>query len=105
MKRLLTLLTLCVLSFNLAAQSGFRTGSGKLISLGDSKADVYELVGEPLFKDKETQGIDTGEQPAGQTVETWIYQVSGDLGGKYQLTLTFKGSQLISLSSKQLDRL
>lgn len=104
MKRLL-FIALCAFSINLWAQTGFRIESGKLISLGDQKSDVYELLGEPIFKDKETQGIDTGEQNSGTSVETWVYQVNGDLGGKFQLTLKFNGSELVTLTSKQLERI
>lgn len=88
-----------------AAACGFRLDDGKLLRCGMKRVDVMALAGEPLSKDVDTLGIDTGEPVKGETTETWSYRLQGDIGGEYLVSLTLKAGKVVAISSKQLERI
>lgn len=103
--RVLTVLLvgLCLLAVagTAAAGGSFRLENGQLLRTGISRAEVISLVGQPLSKDVESYGVNTGNVPAGQTVETWTYILEGAIGGKFLVTLTLEGGTVTKITSKQ----
>lgn len=88
-----------------AGACGFRLEDGKLLRCGMKRIEVLALVGEPIAKDVETLGVDTGEPVKGETIETWSYRLQGDIGGEYLVSLTLKAGKVAAISSKQSDRI
>lgn len=84
---------------------GFRLSSGKLLSCGMPRIEVLALAGEPAAKDIETLGVDSGEPVAGETIETWSYQLKNDMGNDYLVSLTLKAGKVTAIWSKQKNRL
>lgn len=100
------LVTVAALTFSTqAAACGFRLDDGKLLRCGMKRIDVIALAGEPVSKDVDTLGVDTGEPVKGETIETWSYRLQGDIGGEYLVSLTLKAGKVVAISSKQLERI
>lgn len=100
------LVTVAAMTFSTqAAACGFRLDDGKLLRCGMKRIDVVALAGEPVSKDVDTLGVDTGEPVKGETIETWSYRLQGDIGGEYLVSLTLKAGKVVAISSKQLERI
>ena len=100
------LVTVAAMTFSTqAAACGFRLDDGKLLRCGMKRIDVIALAGEPVSKDVDTLGVDTGEPVKGETIETWSYRLQGDIGGEYLVSLTLKAGKVVAISSKQLERI
>ena len=100
------LMTVVALTFSIQATAcGFRLDDGKLLRCGMKRIDVIALAGEPVSKDVDTLGVDTGEPVKGETIETWSYRLQGDIGGEYMVSLTLKAGKVVAISSKQLERI
>lgn len=104
MKGFLTVIAALVFSAQSAA-CGFRLDDGKLLRCGMTRIEVMSLAGEPVSKDVDTLGVDTGEVGKGETVETWSYRLQGDIGGEYLVSLTLKAGKVTAISSKQRERI
>ena len=106
-RQLFTVLSLVLLVFALNADAGnsFRTQSGRLITIGMSRIELLDLIGEPLSQDTETQGLSLGRYSSGSTIETWSYLISGSIGGKYYLTIILEGGYVIEIFAKQRGRI
>ncbi|HBN89026.1 DUF2845 domain-containing protein [Rheinheimera aquimaris] len=100
------LMTVVALTFSIQATAcGFRLDDGKLLRCGMKRIDVIALAGEPVSKDVDTLGVDTGEPVKGETIETWSYRLQGDIGGEYLVSLTLKAGKVVAINSKQLERI
>tara|TARA_Y100001963_G_scaffold147011_1_gene222735 strand:- start:444 stop:758 length:315 start_codon:yes stop_codon:yes gene_type:complete len=100
------LVTVAAMTFSTQATAcGFRLDDGKLLRCGMKRIDVIALAGEPVSKDVDTLGVDTGEPVKGETIETWSYRLQGDIGGEYMVSLTLKAGKVVAISSKQLERI
>ena len=100
------LVTVAAMTFSTQATAcGFRLDDGKLLRCGMKRIDVIALAGEPVSKDVDTLGVDTGEPVKGETIETWSYRLQGDIGGEYLVSLTLKAGKVVAISSKQLERI
>lgn len=88
-----------------AMACGFRLDSGKLLRCGMQRIDVIAVVGEPLSKNVEVLGIDSGEPVKGETTETWIYRLQADIGGQYLVSLTLQAGKVVAINRKQLERI
>ncbi|WP_417703939.1 hypothetical protein [Rheinheimera aquimaris] len=100
------LMTVAALTFSIQATAcGFRLDDGKLLRCGMKRIDVIALAGEPVSKDVDTLGVDTGEPVKGETIETWSYRLQGDIGGEYLVSLTLKAGKVVAINSKQLERI
>ncbi|WP_273024480.1 hypothetical protein [Rheinheimera sp.] len=100
------LMTVVALTFSIQATTcGFRLDDGKLLRCGMKRIDVIALAGEPVSKDVDTLGVDTGEPVKGETIETWSYRLQGDIGGEYLVSLTLKAGKVVAINSKQLERI
>lgn len=100
------LVTVAAMTFSTQATAcGFRLDDGKLLRCGMKRIDVVALAGEPVSKDVDTLGVDTGEPVKGETIETWSYRLQGDIGGEYMVSLTLKAGKVVAISSKQLERI
>ena len=93
-----------VLSSWSAQACGFRLSSGKLLSCGMPRIELLALAGEPVAKDIETLGVDSGEPVVGETKETWSYQLKNDMGNDYMLAVTLQGGKVTAIWSKQQNR-
>lgn len=49
---------------------------GQLISVGDSKARVSALAGEPDSKENVRKAVDTGDEKKGVRVDVWHYKIA-----------------------------
>lgn len=100
------LVTVAAMTFSTQATAcGFRLDDGKLLRCGMKRIDVIALAGEPVSKDVDTLGVDTGEPVKGETIETWSYRLQGDIGGEYMVSLTLKAGKVVAINSKQLERI
>ena len=100
------LVTVAAMTFSTQATAcGFRLDDGKLLRCGMKRIDVIALAGEPVSKDVDTLGVDTGEPVKGETIETWSYRLQGDIGGEYLVSLTLKAGKVVAINSKQLERI
>ena len=97
-------LALLIFSSN-AAACGFRLDSGKLLRCGINRIELLSLAGEPLSKDIETLGVDTGEPVKGETLETWSYRLKGDMGGQFLVSVSLQAGKVTAITSKQQNRL
>ena len=106
-RHLFTVLSLALLVFFLNANAGnsFRTQSGRLITLGMSRVEILDLIGEPLSQDTDTQGYSLGRYSSGSTIETWSYLISGSIGGEYYLTIILEDGFVVDIFSKQRGRI
>lgn len=84
-----------------AAGSTFRLENGQLLRTGMSRGEVISLVGQPLSKDVESYGVNTGNVPEGEKVESWTYILEGAIGGKFLVTQTLEGGTVVKITSKQ----
>jgi len=85
--------------------SSFRPTNGKLISIGDHKSEIIALVGMPLFKDVEKIAIDKGLQTNPIKREVLTYKLKGSIGGSYLVVITVENNIVVSISSKQDNRI
>lgn len=101
------LILLSLLSFGLAANASgsFRLNSGKMISTGQSKAEVIALAGTPLYQDSETIAIDQGGTSTPIKREILTYKLRGSIGGDYLVVITLENNSAVSITSKQFSRL
>ena len=97
-------LTLLIFSNN-ASACGFRLDNGKLVRCGMNRIELLSLAGEPLSKDIETLGVDTGEPVKGETIETWSYRLQGDMGGQFLVSVSLQAGKVTAITSKQQGRL
>ncbi|WP_027670204.1 hypothetical protein [Rheinheimera baltica] len=84
---------------------GFRLSDGKLLKCGMSRIELISLAGEPLFKDIETLGVGSGKPVKGETIETWSYRLTGDIGGDYLLSIMLTGGKVSAIHRKQQGRI
>ena len=49
---------------------------GKLIRIGDSKAEVSVLAGEPDSKENVRKAVDIGDEKKGVRVDVWRYNIT-----------------------------
>lgn len=85
--------------------SSFRLTNGKLISIGDHKSEIIALVGMPLIKDVEKIAIDKGLQTNPIKREVLTYKLKGSIGGSYLVIITVENNIVVSISSKQDNRI
>lgn len=104
MKWFITVIVFLVCSEQ-AVACGFRLDNSRLLSCGMSRIDLIDAAGEPVSKDIETLGVDTGEPVKGETIETWSYRLRGDIGGEYLVSLTLKAGKVVAIKRKQLGRI
>ncbi len=48
---------------------------GKLIRVGDSKARVSSLAGDPDSRENVRKAVDTGDEKKGEKVDVWRYKI------------------------------
>lgn len=101
------LLLFSLLSFGLAANASgsFRLNSGKMISTGQSKAEVVALAGAPLYQEVETIAIDQGNTGTPIKREILTYKLNGSIGGEYLVVVTLENNSAVAITSKQISRL
>lgn len=88
-----------------AAACAFRLDNGKLLRCGMNRIELLSLAGEPLSKDIETLGVDTGEPVKGEILETWSYRLKGDMGGQFLVSVSLQAGKVTAITSKQQNRL
>jgi len=102
----LSMLLLALLfSFAANAKSSFRLENGKILSVGKSKSEIIALAGVPIFQDVEQVAIDNGQQGNPVKREVLMYKLKGSIGGLYLVVVTVENNNVVSISSKQEDRL
>lgn len=107
MKILIYVFTIAVLATPLTAnaKNSFRLSSGKIISVGQSIAEVYSLAGSPISRNVEKQAVATNSTSDPTKREILIYQLGGSFDNKFTVTITVENNKVISIYSKQLNRL
>jgi hypothetical protein len=94
-----------LLSLPSYADGSFRLKSGKLISTGKSKAEVYDLAGSPTQKSREYKALNTRYKDKQTRVEVQTYKLRGSIGGMYIVSVSFHKGKVVSVESKQVGRL
>lgn len=94
-----------VFSFSVNAKGSFRLESGKLLSIGNSKSEIIALVGAPIYEDVETVAVDNGQEGTPVKREVLTYKLNGSIGGLYLVVVTVENSKVVSISSKQQQRI
>lgn len=84
---LTVVLCLCLVGAAGAHASGSMRCGTQLVVLSDTKLDVLEKCGEPLFREI-VSGADE------RRVEQWIYRPGG---GQFDRVLTFRGIDLVNI--------
>jgi len=99
------IIILLIIIFSCDVNASFRLKNGKLLSVGSSKSEIISLVGSPLYKDVEQIAIDngTGNNPIKR--EIFTYQLKGSIGGLYLVVITVENNKVVSISSKQENRI
>ena len=92
-------------TLNANAKSSFRLENGKLLSVGNSKSEIISLVGVPVYQDVEKVAIDTGQEGNPVKREVLMYKLKGSIGGIYLVVVTIENSRVVSIASKQEDRI
>lgn len=98
LKLILAMLFLAGLSA-VAFADYLRLSNGGMLGEGDTKMDVFYAIGEPIFKDKESSGINDGESE-GLDIESWYYDYRGE-----KVMITFEGGVIKSINRKQKGRM
>lgn len=98
-------LSFSLLSLQSHADGSFRLKSGKLISSGKSKAEVYELAGPPLFKSRDNKALNSRYKDKQTRVEVLTYKLRGSIGGMYMVSVSFHKGRVVAVESKQVGRL
>jgi hypothetical protein len=93
------------LSMVVNAKSSFRLENGKLLSIGQSKSEIFALAGAPVFKDVEKVAIDKGQKRNPIKREVLTYKLRGSIGGLYLVVLTIENNKVVSIMSKQENRI
>ena len=96
---------LLIIIFSCDVNASFRLKNGKLISVGSSKSEIISLVGSPLSKDVEQIAIDNGTVDNPIKREILTYQLKGSIGGLYLVVITVENNKVVSISSKQENRI
>lgn len=92
-------------TLNANAKSSFRLENGKLLSVGNSKSEIISLVGVPVYQDVEKVAIDNGQEGNPVKREVLMYKLKGSIGGIYLVVITIENSKVVSIASKQEDRI
>jgi hypothetical protein len=90
---------------NANAKSSFRLENGKLLSVGNSKSEIISLVGVPVYQDVEKVAIDNGQEGNPVKREVLMYKLEGSIGGIYLVVITIENNKVVSIASKQEDRI
>lgn len=94
---------ICAFSTTSLADDSFRTASGKLIERGMTDAEVFELLGPPANRPRTAGDSDIGlVDLGGQSVKTWTYELTGSIGSRYIVEITFKGGDVREVESEPL---
>lgn len=99
------LLFTLLFTLNANAKSSFRLENGKLLSVGNSKSEIISLVGVPVYQDVEKVAIDNGQGGNPVKREVLMYKLKGSIGGIYLVVVTIENSKVVSIASKQEDRI
>lgn len=107
MKKCSLSILLLALFFSLAvhAKNSFRLESGKILSVGKSKSEIIALAGAPMYQDVEQVAIDNGQVGKSVKREVLMYKLKGSIGGLYLVVVTVENNNVVSISSKQEDRI
>ncbi|MBL4834926.1 MAG: DUF2845 domain-containing protein [Pseudomonas sp.] len=107
MKKILSagLIVSLSVAFGAQAAGSFRLDSGRLISSGQSKSEVLVLAGEPLYQEVETIAVDQGGEGEPIKREVMTYKLNGSIGGEYVVVVTVENNEVVSVTSKQTDRM
>ena len=92
-------------TLNANAKSSFRLENGKLLSVGNSKSEIISLVGLPVYQDVEKVAIDNGQEGNPVKREVLMYKLKGSIGGIYLVVITIENNKVVSIASKQEDRI
>ncbi len=92
-------------TLNANAKSSFRLENGKLLSVGNSKSEIISLVGVPVYQDVEKVAIDNGQEGNPVKREVLMYKLKGSIGGIYLVVITIENNKVVSIASKQEDRI
>lgn len=93
------------LSMTVNAKSSFRLENGKLLSIGQSKSEIFALAGAPIFKDVEQVAIDNGQDGSPVKREVLTYKLRGSIGGLYLVIVVVENNKVVSITSKQENRI
>lgn len=104
MKKLF-LLVFITLSFSSFATDSFRLENGDLILVGQSKSEVIALAGTPLDQDVTQIAVDNGQGGTPIKREVLTYKMKGSIGGLYLVMVTVENAKVVSVASKQQNRI
>jgi len=107
MKKFSLSILLLALFFTLAAnaKNSFRLENGKILSVGKSKSEVMALAGSPINRDVERVAVDNGQGNHSVKREVLMYKLKGSIGGLYLVVVTVENNKVVSITSKQEDRI
>lgn len=104
--KIFILSVLILVSLVASADGSFRLSNGKLIKDGISIGKLQSLAGKPLYHDVHTTGVDNGR---GGNIpikrETLTFELKGFIGGLYIVTASLENGVVVSISSRQKDRI
>jgi len=102
---LLIILFSLLLSWTANANSSFRLKNGQLLSIGSSKSEIISLAGTPLYSDVEKIAVDNGQGVNPIKREILTYELKGSIGGLYLVVITVENNKVVSIISKQKNRI
>lgn len=105
MKNFSHVILFCILTFSLTANASFRLKNGKLLTIGSSKSEIILLAGSPLYQDLEKIAVDNGQGNNPIKREVLTYKLKGSIGGLYLVVITVENNKVVSISSKQENRI
>lgn len=107
LKALKTLIAISAVFYALSASASgsFRLSDGKLIAAGKSKSEVIAIAGAPVHQEVETIAVDVGQDRKPVKREILTYRLEGSIGGMYLVEVTLENGKVVSVTSKQEDRL
>ena len=100
MKNSLFMIMTALLLYAAGAYSAdsFRLENGQLLENGMTKAEVLDQAGKPVSKDSHGQT----RKKAGKN-EVWTYFINDTFGTPSIVTLTFRGDEVVKVTSKQRE--
>jgi len=105
MKKFSLIILFSILTFTLNVNANFRLKNGQLLTVGSSKSEIISLAGSPLYQDLEKIAVDNGRGDEPIKREVLTYKLKGSIGGLYLVVITVENNKVVSISSKQENRI
>lgn len=87
-----------------ASTCSFRMSNGQLIKCGMTEQEVLKKAGNPLSRSYVNFEENNRRGYTRRNVWAWVYQIKGDIGGEFIVTVGFDRGKVVVVKTQQLRR-